>query len=175
MKAVQLEFPTFATAPQAEPVILFDAEAEVYQLQQSVTVLGWYQLGELCVKQILFSEPFPASALARTAFFRDTFLKAGTALGAYYADFEANLFGVPVPIEVMPRPYAAKESVIAIETLSTERGKDLPRWGAESWLTIAFHNLSCIVKVTLLYLGRNLFASPEFQLSYEEAARRAYS
>jgi hypothetical protein len=173
--ATLLEVPAFASAPQPEDVILLDAEVENYHLQDAVTVLGWYKIGEKVIRQLLFSEPFPASTLAQSPFFRGTFVESGVTLGAYYAPFEAGLFGIEVPIEVMSRPYAAKENYIAVESLSTEKAKDLPKWAPDTWPSISFHNVSCVVKIALLYLGRGLFASPEFQLTYEEAAARAFA
>ncbi len=173
-KAIIIETPIFKNPPAADGVVLFDAETERYRLVQSVTVLGWHGIGEKCVKQAIFSKPCPAHAVAESEFFASTFLRPGIRLGAYNANFEADLLGVPVAIEVMPRAYAAKEKYISIESLSTERGGELPKWGPASQQEICFHNLCCIVKIVMLYLGLDTFAHPTFPIKYEEALRRAY-
>ncbi len=172
-KALLIDTPIFDNPPGANGVILFDAETQYHRLQQSVTVLGWHCMGEKCVRQAIFPTPCPTHEVAASDFFVGTFLRPGVRLGAYNASFEANLFNVPVEIEVMPRAYAAKERYIQVESLSTERGGELPPWTPTTMPEVCFHNLSCVVKLALLYLGLHTYAHPTYPVKYEEALRLA--
>lgn len=157
----------FANEIQASPVVIIDAETEYFELSLCITCLGFYKVGSKQIIQIIAPQPYSPDSLDANTIFR-YFIKNGRyTLAAYNKSYESQLLDLKIDLELMPRPFIAKERFITIESLSVESGSNLPSWKT-NWKLICQHNLCCILKNIVLYLGRETYCRFDFINNYVE-------
>ena len=82
-------------------------------------------------------------------------------------------------IELSPRKYLQKEDVIQIATLDMRKHREITQYydtvdlnNAQQYNAylrqLAFHNLSCLIKAIMLYLGISTFSKQDFKTNYME-------
>jgi len=156
---VKIPFPPFF---KRQNVTIFDVETE----DLNITVLGFYHIGDTVIHQVFFPEPISPMVLKATKFFHKNFLQPIRRLAIFNVSHEAGLFDLDRKqcIELQPMPYTAKEKYIFIQSLS--KARQIPPWEPKNYKEIAFHNYSCLIKETILYLGLENFASPSLKSTY---------
>lgn len=130
-----------------------------------VIVAGYYHIGENATNQLIFPEPIAPTDLAQSDWFKQTFPENCT-IAVYNRSFEAGLLQMDINrfVELQPIRYLAKKQLIHIMTLDNSR--NFPPWEPENYAPIAYHNYSCLVQETVLWLGRYSYLHPNLRTTY---------
>jgi hypothetical protein len=151
----------FSNQFKASDVTILDTES----LNQEIISVAWYNLGDPFINCLLLKTPLPGPVVTRIPLLHDLFTTRRIAL--YNAKWECDLLELPRDqvIELMQYPYSPKEQYIELASLDKHSSKYLAidRWGPATYFPVLFHNISCVVKQTLLWLGLTTFALHDFK------------
>lgn len=150
--ATMLSIP-FSTLIKPTNILVLDTETNE---DNFVLVLGYYIFGENMIHQLVFHEPTDPKFIKNTRLFGRLITYSSYKVAVYNASFESKLFQIPKDkfIETMPMPYTKKDDLISIKTIDQASprtvGYDID---ANKMCEIAFRNVSCIMKTTILLIG----------------------